>query len=218
MKALTSGRRTTLAAFFSLALIVGLVMAVPATRSRQHPHHETEVVVLAGAYAFHFDTLPELVATSAAVVEGTVVGAARGRVIDEVDVTYTRRLLTIRVDRTLTGQPTGDRLTVETPGWRQVLGQSETELRMEDEIPVLPGAHGIFFLYDFDHDGHYGFINDQGVLLMDAGTVQRSSRTDTLVKQLEARTPFELTTLIAQANAAIAQGRVRAHSYPGHAG
>jgi hypothetical protein len=218
MKALTSGRRATLAAFLSLALIVGLVLTLPFVRSRQHRHHETEVVVLAGAYAFHFDTLPEMVATSAAVVEGTVTGAARGRVIDDVDVTYTRRLLTIRVDRALAGRPIGDRLTVETAGWRQVLGQSETELRMEDEVPVLPGAHGIFFLYDFDHDGHYGFINDQGALLMNAGTVQRSNRTDALVKELEARTPFELTALINQANGAIARGRVRAHSYPGHAG
>jgi hypothetical protein len=215
MQALVTRRNTALAGLTLLALIVGLLLVAPHIRSSQHHHHEKKVVVLTGAYAFHFDTLADMVATSASVVEGTVVDAARGHVIDEHDVTYTRRLLTIQVDRTLAGRATANRVTVETAGWRQVVGQPETELRIEDEVHVAAGAHGIFFLYDFEHNGHFGFVNDQGVLLTDAGKVRRSSRGDALVQQLETRTPLEVKVLIAQANGAIGRGEVRAQMYPG---
>jgi hypothetical protein len=215
MQALITRRNTALAGLTLLALTVGVLLVAPHIRSSQHHHHEKKVVVLTGAYAFHFDTLADMVATSASVVEGTVVDAARGRVIDEHEVTYTRRLLTIQVDRTLAGRPAANRVTVETAGWRQVVGHPETELRIEDEVHVTVGANGIFFLYDFEHNGHFGFVNDQGLLLTDAGKVQRSSRGDTLVQQLEARTPLEVKALIAQATGAIGRGEVRAQTYPG---
>jgi hypothetical protein len=156
-----------------------------------------------------------MVATSATVIRGTVVGAARGGVIDEDEVAYTRRLLMIEVDKTLAGAPVSGQVTVETAGWRQVDGEAETELRGADEALVSTGASGIFFLYDFERNGHYGFIDEQGVLLADGANVQDSSRSDPLVKDLEARTVADVEALIGQAKGSISRGEVSAQTYPG---
>jgi hypothetical protein len=210
--------------FATVAVLLVANRVVQQSRS-QPGHHERKVVVLAGAYAFHFDTLAEMVATSATVIRGTVMGTARGTVIDEGDVADTRRLLIIEVDKALAGAPVGGQVTVETSGWRQVDGEAETELRGEDQIPVSTGDSGIFFLYDFEHNGHYSFIDNQGVLLAessdllsDDATVQDSSRDDPLVQDLEARTMGDVEALIVQADSAVDNGTVSAQTYPGTSG
>lgn len=215
-----TGRRLVLAGTLTAAVLVGLLLAVsgggPQPRPRLHP--SAGVTVLEGARAFHFDTLPEMAATSTTVVLGTVVAATRGRVIDEGDVTYTRRLLAIQVHKRLAGRPVGGQVAVETAGWQQVDGEAETELRLVGDIPVVTGASGVFFLYDFEHDGRYGFVDDQGVLLADGAEVRDSTRTDPLVRGLERRTMADLEAGIASAEKAIRQGRVAARPYPGASG
>jgi hypothetical protein len=48
------------------ATVALLLVANTVVQSRSEPgHHERKVVVLTGAYAFHFDTLADMVATSA---------------------------------------------------------------------------------------------------------------------------------------------------------
>ncbi len=146
MRNSSAGRRPAIAVLLLSATITLLLVAnsIVFHNQSQRDHHEREVVVLAGAHAFHFDELPEMVATSATVIRGTVVGAARGGIIDEDEVTYTRRLLVIQVDETLAGQPVSGQVTVETAGWRQVDGEAETELRGADEIPVTTGPAASF--------------------------------------------------------------------------
>ena len=220
MNGTRTGRRLVLAGTLTAAVVVGMLLALgaggPQSRARFHP--SGGVTVLEGARAFHFTTLPEMVATSTTVVRGTVVAATRGRVIDEDDVTYTRKLLTIQVHKRLAGRPVSGQVAVETAGWQQVDGAAETELRFVDDVPVATGASGVFFLYDFEHDGRYGFVDDQGVLLADGAEVGDSTRTDPLVRSLELRTLADLEAGIAHAEAAVRQGRVAARPYPGTSG
>lgn len=215
-----TGRRLVLTGTLTAAVVVGMLVALgaggPQPRARFHP--SGGATVLEGARAFHFTTLPEMVATSTTVVRGTVVAATRGRVIDEDDVTYTRKLLTIQVHNWLAGRPVGGQVAVETAGWQQVDGAAETELRFVDDVSVATGASGVFFLYDFEHDGRYGFVDDQGVLLADGAEVGDSTRTDPLVRSLELRTLADLEAGIAHAEAAVRQGRVAAKPYPGTSG
>jgi hypothetical protein len=214
MRILRARRGLAIACALPLALAVTLLVANN-NWLHHRSHHERKVVMLVGAYAFHFDTLPEMVATSSTVVQGSVVSAARGRVIDEGDVTYTRRALTIQVQKRLAGLPVSGPVMVETSGWRQVDGEPETEFRVEGELPVSPGDSGIFFLYDFDRDGRYGFINDQGVLLAEGTNVLDTSREDPLVQNLETQTISGVQTLVNAAKAMISAGEVTGQSYPG---
>lgn len=210
-KSTPTGRGLALVALLVLAA-AGLLLAAGDDPPRP------AVMVMEGASAFHFDTLPEMVATSTTVVRGTVVATGRGQVIDEGEVAYTRKLLTIRVHDHLAGKAVNGQVTVETAGWRQADGEAETELRLVDELPVGTGASGLFFLYDFEGDGHYGFVTGQGVLLVDGTAVRDTSRDDPLVRDLERRTVADLQVRIAQAKLAVEQGRVRARVHPGSAG
>jgi hypothetical protein len=191
--------------------------AVAGSRSGQ-VHTHRKVVILEGGEAFHFEDLASMVATSAAVVRGSVVGSSRGKVIDEKEVTYTRKLLDIQVEETLAGQPTGPHAQVEVSGWRQVDGEAETDLRLADERSVDVGDQGIFFLYDFEHDGRYGMVNTQGVYLADAEQVRDSHRTDPLVRKLEALTMAGLIQRVQQAEDAVKAGDVKPQRYPGTGG
>jgi hypothetical protein len=212
MRSVPQGRRNAALGVFlaAIALLLGAT-AVAGTRTG----HVHKVVILEGAEAFHFKDLPSMVATSAAVVRGSVVGSSRGRVIDEQEVTYTRKLLDIRVEQTLAGRSPGDHAQVEVAGWRQVDGEAETELRLADELPVDLGDQGFFFLYDFEHDGRYGMVNTQGVYVADGAQVRDSRRADPLVRRLEALTTPELNRLIQQAEDAVKAGDVKPQRYPG---
>lgn len=200
---------------------IGLLLAASAvagSRSGQ-VHTHRKVVILEGAEAFHFEDLASMVATSAAVVRGSVVGSSRGKVIDEKEVAYTRKLLDIQVEETLAGKPIGPHIQVEVSGWRQVDGAAETELRLADEPSVDVGDQGIFFLYDFEHDGRYGMVNTQGVYLVaDGQQVRDSHRADPLVRELEALTMAGLIQRVQQAEDAVKAGDVNPQHYPGTGG
>lgn len=213
-----SGARVRTAATLCAVVAVGMVLAAVNDRAlgggdRALP--ETGVTVIEGAPAFHFDNLAEMVATSTTVVRGTVVDAARGTAFNDGEVRYTRRLLTIDVEQTLAGQPAGRRVEVETAGWQQVDDQAETELRFADDAAVAKGDRGVFFLYDFEHNGRFGFVADQGVLLSDGTELQDTPRTDPLVGGLEELTTPELEALVVEAGYAASQGLVAPRAYPG---
>ncbi|HZD01108.1 MAG TPA: hypothetical protein VFA46_13230 [Actinomycetes bacterium] len=203
------------AAIGGLLAAIALLLAANAVAGTRTGHVHRKVVILEGAEAFHFEDLPSMVATSTAVVRGSVVGSSRGKVIDEQEVVYTRKLLDIQVEQTLAGQPTGPHAQLEVAGWRQVNGEAETELQLADQLPTQLGDQGIFFLYDFEHDGRYGMVNTQGVYLADGAQVRDSHRTDPLVRQLEALTMADLNQLIEQAKDAVKAGDVKPQPYPG---
>ena len=215
MTSVLQGRRG--AAIGGLLAAIALLLAASAVAGTRTGHVH-KVVILDGAEAFHFKDLPSMVATSTAVVRGSVVGSSRGKVIDEQEVAYTRKLLDIQVEETLAGQPAGPHAQVEVAGWRQVEGEAETELRLADQLPTQLGDQGIFFLYDFEHDGRYGMVNTQGVYLADGAQVRDSHRTDPLVRQLEALTMADLQDLIRQAQGAVKAGDVKPQRYPGSGG
>jgi hypothetical protein len=218
MRSVPQGRRN--AAIGPVLAAIALLLAATAVAGTRigHVHTHRKVVILEGAEAFHFENLASMVATSAAVVRGSVVDSSRGKVIDEQEVTYTRKLLDVQVEETLAGQPTGPHAAVEVGGWRQVDGETETELRLHDELPVGVGGQGIFFLYDFEHDGRYGMVNTQGVYLADGAQVRDSPRTDPLVRKLEALTMAGLIQLVQQAAGAVKAGDVKPQRYPGTGG
>ena len=215
MRSVPQGRRNAASGVFLAAIALLLAATAVAGTRTGHVH---KVVILEGAEAFHFKDLPSMVATSATVVRGSVADSSRGKVIDEQEVVYTRKLLDIQVEETLAGQPTGPHAQVEVAGWRQVDGEAETELRLADELPVGVGDQGIFFLYDFEHDGRYGMVNTQGAYLADGAQVRDSRRTDPLVRKLEALTMADLNRLIEQAAEAVKAGNVKPQRYPGTGG
>jgi hypothetical protein len=214
MRSVQGRKGAAIGAFLVATALLLAVNGVIGNRTG-HVHTHRKVVILEGADAFHFENLPSMVATSTAVVRGTVVGSSRGKVIEEQDVVYTRRLLDIEVDETLAGQPTGPHAAVEVGGWRQVDGEAETEFRFADELPLQLGDRGIFFLYDFERDGRYGMVSGQGVYLADGAQVRDSHRTDPLVRRLQALTMADLNALIRQAEKAVKAGEVKAQRYPG---
>jgi hypothetical protein len=204
-------RRAGRALLLGLLLVAMVLMAVSVARLRTAPDGD----VLGASEAFGFQTLPEMVATSHAVVEGTIVETARGPIIDDFEVKYTRKLVRVKVDRLLAGRELGALVTIETAGWRQVEGEAETEFRVEGDIPLTTGDRGIFFLYDFEHTGNFALVSSQGVLLYDGATVRDTDRTDPLVETLEAETVARLDQLVGQAKAAVDRGEVQAKPYPG---
>jgi hypothetical protein len=216
MRSVPQGRKGAALGVFLAA--TALLLAANGVVGNRTGHVHRKVAILEGADAFYFGNLPSMVATSATVVHGIVVGTSRGKVIDEREVVYTRKLLDIQVEATLAGRPTGPHAAVEVGGWRQVDGQAETELRFADELPIQLGDRGIFFLYDFEHDGRYGMVNTQGVYLADGAQVRDSHRTDPLVRKLEALTMADLKDLIQQAKEAVSAGDVKAQRYPGTGG
>ncbi len=211
---LQNRRGAAIGVFLAAIALLLAANAVAGTRTG-HVHTQRKVVILEGSEAFHFEDLPSMVATSTAVVRGSVVASSRGKVIDEQEVAYTRKLLDIQVQETLAGQPTDSHAQVEMAGWRQIDGEAETELRLADGLPVGVGDQGIFFLYDFEHDGRYGMVNTQGVYLADGAEVRDSNRTDPLVRKLEALTMADLNQLIEQAKDAVKAGDVKPQRYPG---
>jgi hypothetical protein len=198
----TGPRRT------ALVLLVVLVLAAVALGARAlagWPTSGNEPYVLAGDETFHFGTLPEMVSTSHAVFTGTVVGTARGIVIDEGEIKYTRKVVQIKtetVDKAVTGRPLGSVVTVETAGWRQVEGEAETELAIEGHIPLKISDRGRFFLYDFEHAGTYALVSGQGVLLYNGTEVIDTPRDDPLVRSLESMTVADVDAAVDQAVAA----------------
>lgn len=194
----------------ALAAVVALAVAGPGTAklSRSSRHLPDGTVVLAGARAFHFDALPPMVATSTAVVRARVTAAARGTVIEEPDITFTRLRLTLEVERHLSGRPLAGSVSLETAGWQQVRGRPETRLVIEGDLPLEVGDRGIFFLYDFGEPGTFGLVSEQGVVLVRETATVQTDRSDTLVRGLERRRPAELEELTLGAARDVRLGQV----------
>lgn len=179
-----------------------------------HTHRHAKMVVAEGERVFSFHQLPEMVATSKTVVLGTVAGADRADVIKIEEVTYTQRILHVRVERVLAGQAVGQEMLVRTSGWRQVAGEAETLYRFEGDLYFQPGDRGVFFLYNFDNDRYWDVISDNATYQVDGPTIKDSGREGDLVRHVEALTVPQLEDAVDRAEQAVKRGEVRAQKPP----
>jgi hypothetical protein len=208
-----------------LVIVAGLlVLAVTASwfwqgaASPRPPRHgaiKPGDVVLPGSDAFHFTSLPSMVATAHTVVLGTVVNAVRGAVIDIEEVRYTQRVLHVRVEQALAGRKVTGTVRVSVGGWRQVRGNPEARFRGEHEAPLEPGDRALLFLYDFKGDGGYAVINQQGTYRVRGGAFEPSGNPDPLIVALERKNLVMLEHEIGEVARDVTRGRHRALPYPG---
>jgi hypothetical protein len=217
------GRHHRAALVFAVTATLLLVawLATGGPGGRQEDHGGVPNIGVGGeaiAYSadgFGFAALPEMVATAHTVVLGTVIGERRGAVDDQDDVRYTQRLLTVRIEKVLAGRAAGQSLTISTTGWRQISGQAETRLRWEDYPRVDVGGRAVFFLFDGDGDGRYGFINRQGTYLVEGGALRPWHSHDPLVQRINGLSLAALEREIAAARTAVRRGEVRPQPAPG---
>jgi hypothetical protein len=172
-------------------------------------------VILPGSDAFHFPSLPSMVATAHTVVVGTVVDAVRGAVIDIEEVRYTQRVLHVRVEQVLAGRRITGTVRVSADGWRQVRGNPEARFRGEHQVPLEPGDRVLLFLYDFKGDGGYAVISQQGTYKLHGGSFGSSGNPDPLVVALEHKTLITLKHEIGEIARDVGRGRYRPLPYPG---
>jgi hypothetical protein len=177
-------------------------------------HRHAKMVVADGERVFTFKQLPEMVATSKTVVLGTVASADRADVIRIEDVTYTQRVLHVRVERVLAGRTVGGEVPVRTTGWRQVDGEAETLFRFDGDVYFQPGNRGVFFLYNFENDRYYDAISAHATYLVDGPTIKDTTREGNLVRLIEALTVPQLEEAVDKAEQAIKRGEVHAQKPP----
>ncbi|MEQ7126555.1 hypothetical protein ABN034_18745 [Actinopolymorpha sp. B11F2] len=115
-----------------------------------------------------FDNLPLLVATSQAVVVGTIESATKGHTIGDPEEGLFVRDVTVRVDAQLVGKSVGSSIIVDQVGYD---GDESLEI---NELPWLfPGDRAVFFLVDTDSvpEGHWTFTALSGQLQILDGKV-----------------------------------------------
>jgi hypothetical protein len=175
-----------------------------------HAHRHVKMVVAEAASAFSFTRLPEMVATSRTVILGTVTSADRADVIRIEEVSYTQRILRVRVERVLAGKPVSQEVLVRTTGWRQVAGEAEHMFRFEGDIYLQPGDRGVLFLYNFDRDRYWEAVGDDATYQIDGPAIRDTGRDGRLARHVEALTVPQLEDAIDEAEQAIKRGEVRA--------
>jgi hypothetical protein len=175
-----------------------------------HTHRHVKMVVAEGESAFNFTRLPEMVATARTVVLGTVASADRADVIRIEEVSYTQRILRVRVERLLAGQPVGQEVLVRTTGWRQVAGEAETLFRFEGHVYFQPGDRGVLFLYNFDRNRYWEAVSDDATYQIDGPAIRDTGRDGNLARLVEALTVPQLEDAVDKAEQAIKRGEVHA--------
>jgi len=208
-----------------LVIVTGLLVVVVAgswllhgAASPRPPRHGATKpgdVVLPGSAAFHFTSLPSMVATAHTVVVGTVVDAVRGAVIGIEEVRYTQRVLNVRVEQVLAGRKVTGTVRVSAGGWRQVRGNPEARFRGEHQVPLEPGDRALLFLYDFKRDGAYAVISPEGSYKVRGGAFESSGNPDPLVVALERKTLVTLENEIGEIANDVSRGQYRPIPYPG---
>jgi hypothetical protein len=83
---------------------------------------------------FSFESLPQMVATSDLVIEGTVQEVEPGRVVGEGDAEIQFAQVTLSVDRVLSGRMDAASVVLEEYG-------------LERRHPSRVGDHGVYFLH-----------------------------------------------------------------------
>jgi hypothetical protein len=149
--------------------------------------------------SFYFSSLPQMVATSDLVVEGTVESVEPGRVVGEGDAAIQFGQVTLSVNRVLFGKTEFSSVVLE-------------EFGLEYGHPSQVGDHGLYFLTQ-KNDGQgpefFRIVNSQGRYL-DDGRSKLIAIDDEFVwvKLIEGMSLSELETEVEAAARAVRQGKV----------
>ena len=183
-----------------LAVVLAVGGALVLTRDREItaqvdvPSEPVPVAVTSNAP--RVGTLPELVASADLVVRGSVTGIDRGRMFGEPGAgAVESRLVTIRVDEVLAGEPPPEAaVVVEEEGWLD----DGTPIVVDGLAPSELGDDGIWFLVDVGTDELpvHVVVSAQGRYLVDDGALIGAEGNDPLVADLAARTPTDLVAAI----------------------
>ena len=148
---------------------------------------------------FSFESLPQMVASSDLVIEGTVQKVEPGRVVGEGHGAIQFGQVTVSVNRVLFGKIEPLRIVLEEYG-------------LEYGRPSQVGDHGVYFLTQ-KNDGHgpqfFRIVNSQGRYLDDGkgGLVAPNDEAD-WVKAIEGESLSQLQSDVKDACRAVAEGRV----------
>jgi hypothetical protein len=146
---------------------------------------------------FSFESLPQMVATSDLVIEGTVQEVEPGRVVGEGDASIQFAQVTVSVDRVVFGRMDAASVVLEEYGLQ--LGH-----------PSRVGDHGVYFLHQkADAPAFHRLVNSQGRFLDDGkgGLVAPNDEAD-WVKAIEGESLSQLESDVEAAARAAAEGRV----------
>lgn len=185
MRMLTSAR---------IILLVGALLLAFAglTSSRGYP-------IAHGLEDFHFENLPDLIATSDLVVIGTVTDTARGPVFGQAPGTLQLRDITLHVREVLYGRYTDGTLTMLELGW----GAEGSPLQLNDLGPTHVNDRGIHFLRQWDVGGVgpiWMLTNTQGrYRVQQDGSLEPGAHHDELSQELATRGEARLRSDILEA-------------------
>jgi hypothetical protein len=146
---------------------------------------------------FSFESLPQMVATSDLVIEGTVQRVEPGRVVGGGDASIQFGQVTVSVDRVLFGRRAPANVVLEEYG-------------LERGHPSRVGDHGVYFLHrKTDAPMFHRLVNSQGRFLDDRhrGLVAANDEAD-WVKAIEDESLSQLENDVEAAARAVAEGRV----------
>ena len=156
---------------------------------------------------YDFTSLEEMVATSDAVIEGTVLSAEPGRVVgsDSDPVQFVQ--LNLKVDELLFGK-----LPVlgkdQTIMLEESAGSVEGSGDLQGVYGSAAGDHGIYFLGWKDETPFYYLINSEGRFLVQDGKVVALNKLDEWALDLERLSPDALKSRILEAADAARAGEV----------
>lgn len=208
----------------AVALAVGVTVAlvtgggpdrgsvVPSTgTSGDDPADAAPAPVEVVSDAPRYTSLDDLVAASDLVVEGEVVSSVEGRWFGAPagdagagagagGQRILSRLVTIRIERVLTGEaPSTGTVLVEEEGWTA----DGAPLVVDGLAAAAVGDRGVWFLVDGGDPevGAYVLVNAQGRYLERAGRLEGAAGEDQLVAELSARSSDALASAVSAAPA-----------------
>jgi hypothetical protein len=144
---------------------------------------------------FSFESLPQMVATSDLVIEGTIQEVEPGRVVGDGDAAIRFTQVTVSVDRVLFRRMEAAKVELEEYG-------------LEFGHPSRVGDHGVYFLHQkTDAPAFYRLVNSQGRFLDDGkgGLVAPNDEADWL-KAIEGESLSQLESDVGAAARAVVEG------------
>ena len=146
---------------------------------------------------FSFESLPQMVATSHLVIEGTVLEVEPGRVVGDGEASIQFAQVTVSVDRVLFGRMDAASVVLEEYG-------------LELGHPSRVGDHGVYFLHQkTDAPAFHRLLNSQGKFLDDGkgGLVAPNDQADWM-KTIEGESLSQLLSDVEAGARAAGEGRV----------
>ena len=185
-------RRTKWPAGWSVTAMIGLILLLTTGCADRHT-----TTAVGGKELYAFISLPQMVATSDVIVDGTVDSTQPGRVVGEGDAALQFTQVDLKVNEVLFGSLSSPSVTIEEGG-------------LEGNHPSKVGDTGIYFLHEkVDAPGIYRLVNSQSRFLETSkGTLLAPNDEAQWVKSIEGMTLDELKALIATAVNAVEEGKV----------